>query len=398
MGFSCTDGMARDRAQRVVQIARSPCWAWRLDHDGRMTNGAPGTLGWARQVFADELDRLGVACDSRIVLDEHLDDLAARVGVSRAYLVRTYLTDEAIRSIARQVAATGTDRDIDLLEAAATVAAEHPETAAWPDEVRDYLIDDVATGTAAARYASVFTAGRVGVEHLGLLRYRDLDPTGLADQLGYGTDGLVPVVTIQHRDLLGQIGPLRADPRWGRPRFEWAYQIIGAHYAQQHEQPGGRPLWAWADLPTVICAHRPDLATPDAQAQLAAVSPCNTVVVAARVPIERCLFTSHVLFDALMLRGRYIPADLDDAHAMHQRHGRCQLDRLDPDDPGHQAIIASWTQRILLAPHDWLDVRLQACIDRIEPDEIISVTPLPATTPPPSDNPSQDGVEPELLT
>jgi hypothetical protein len=32
-----------------------------------------------------------------------------------------------------------------------------------------------------------------------------------------------------------------------------------------------------------------------------------------------------VLFDALMLRGRYIPADIDDALNMHRRFGRCHL-------------------------------------------------------------------------
>jgi len=237
----------------------------------------------------------------------------------------------------------------------------------------------------------------LGVEPLALLRFRYLDTTGLVDELGYGADDLVPIVTIQHRDLLERPGPLRADRHWGRPRFEWAYQIVHDHYLKRRPAAGERLLWAWADLPTVLSAHRPDLATPDALSELAAVAPRHAVIVAARVPLSRCLFTSHVLFDALMLRGRYLPEGIDDALDLHRRLGRCHLDRLDPDDALHDAIVNSWTQRLFNARHHWLDVRLQACVDRVERHEIISVTPLSTHRPPRPDTAAGDGIEPEPL-
>jgi hypothetical protein len=336
----------------------------------------PGTTRWARQIFAQELDRLGVACDAR-ALDDRLDEIAERMWVSRTQVIRSYLTAANLRSIAQQVAMAVTGRDISVLEAAVVVAEAHPEAREWPQAVRDYLIDHVSADDAAASYVESFGARGVNVEDLGLFRFRYRDYFDLVGELGYGAGGAVPVVSIQHPDLVARRGPLRADAGWGRPHFEWAYKFVHACYGAQSGGPCPRLLWAWADLPTCVAAHRPDLVAPGALAQLAPVAVAGSVAVAAMVPIERCVFTSHVLFDGLMLRGRYIPSDIDDALDMHRRFGRCALPSdAAPDKELYEAISDSWVHRLFLAPHDWRDVRLQVCVDRIERDEIVSVTPL----------------------
>jgi hypothetical protein len=339
--------------------------------------GPAGTTRWAREIFAQELDRLGVACDRRRALDDRLDEIAEWMSVSRTQVIRAYLTADSVRSIAQQVAMAVTGRDISLLEAAVVVAEAHPEAAEWPQAVRNYLIDHVSAGGAAGSYVEAFGARRVSVEDLGLFRFRYRDSSDLVGELGYGAGGAVPVVSIQHPDLVARRGPLRADPDWGRPHFEWAYKFVHACYGAQSGGPCPRLLWAWADLPTCVAAHRPDLVAPGALAQLAPVAAPGSVAVAAMVPIERCVFTSHVLFDGLMLRGRYIPNDIDDAIDMHRRFGRCALPNDAAPDPAlYQAISDSWVHRLFLAPHDWRDVRLQVCVDRIERDEIVSVAPL----------------------
>jgi hypothetical protein len=333
-------------------------------------------MRWARQVFADELDQLGVVCDDGTALDDRLDWTARQIGTSRANLLRTYLPEDGVRSLARQVATDLTGWDAALLQAAKTVAHDFPEAQAWPVEVRNYLIDHVSTAAAVASFAAEFVPGCLSTEDLGLLRFRYVDRSGLVGDLGYGTDDLVPVVTLQHRHLLDVASGLRADPRWGRPRFEWAYKIVRAAYVRRTGVPCDRLLWAWADLPTCVSAHRPDIAAMGALAQLAGVAPRDAVVVAARVPISRCLFTSHVLFDGLMLRGRYVPTDIDDALEVHRRFGTCHVDGRTIDEALQDVVIESWVQRVLHAPHDWRDIRLQACVDRIESEEIVSVTPL----------------------
>ncbi|MDQ6948197.1 MAG: hypothetical protein M3256_18500, partial [Actinomycetota bacterium] len=317
----------------------------------------PGTMRWARQVFADELDRLEVVCEDLRVLDGRLDAMAERVGTSRAYLIRTYLTEDAVRSLARQVSTELTGRDVSLLQAARTVDHDFPAERAWPEEIRNYLIDHVSAGADAATYANKFVGDGLGgeglgVEDLGLFRYRYRDPSNLIGQLGYGINDLVPVVTLQHRDLLDSRTGLRADPQWGRPRFEWAYQLVRAAYAKRTGVACDRMLWAWADLPTCLSADRPDLAAPGSLTQLSGVAPRDGVAVAARVPASRCLFTSHLLFDGLMLRGRYVPTDIDDALEVHRRFGTCHVDGRTSDKALQEVVIESWVQRLLLAPHD----------------------------------------------
>jgi hypothetical protein len=61
---------------------------------------------------------------------------------------------------------------------------------------------------------------------------------------------------------------------------------------------------------------------------------------------------------------------------MHRRVGRCHLTDDGCDEAARNAIIDSWLDRLLLAPYDWRDVRLQVCVDRIERDEIVTVAPL----------------------
>ena len=46
----------------------------------------------------------------------------------------------------------------------------------------------------------------------------------------------------------------------------------------------------------------------------------ETVLVTARVPIERCLFSAFGVWNRFVLRGRYVPSDFADAVAFYRRH------------------------------------------------------------------------------
>ncbi|MDQ6615078.1 MAG: hypothetical protein M3083_10085 [Actinomycetota bacterium] len=129
-------------------------------------------MRWAREVFADELNQFAVVCDDGTALDDRLDWMARQIGTSRANLLRTYLPEDAVRSLARQVATDLTGWDAALLQAANTVAHDFPEAQSWPGEVRNYLIDHVSTGAAVATFAEEFVPGRLSTDDLGLLRFR----------------------------------------------------------------------------------------------------------------------------------------------------------------------------------------------------------------------------------
>ena len=336
---------------------------------------SPGTMTWARRVFAEEMASLGVVCDERAALDAELDSLAMFHGVSRRYLLSTYVEEPTIRLFARRAGAAATGLDAGLLLARARLGEDHPEAADWPEEVRNYLIDHLAARQGALEYAQATTGGRLGIEETGLLRFRYTDPSGLASALDPGT-GSVLVLTIQHPDVLGPGRALRADPSWGRPLFEWAYGLMEDSYRNSTGIDAGRLIWAWADLATVLAVQRPELAVDGAIDSFGAANGNpKAVAVLARVPAERCLLTSHLLFDGFVLRGRYAAVDFDDAMAVHRRFGRCKLDPSDPADPIRDTVIRSWVDRLLVGA-DRADVRLQVCLDRIEPDEIVAVQRL----------------------
>jgi len=336
---------------------------------------SPGTITWARQVFAEEMASMGVVCDERAALDAELDSLAVFHGVSRRHLVAYYIDEPMIRQIARRAATMITGLDAGLLLARAGLDEEYPEAAHWPEEVRNYLIDHLAAHQGALEYAEATTGGRLGVEETGLLRFRYTDPSGLASALDPGPDSVL-VLTIQHPDVLVPGRALRADPAWGRPIFEWAYRLMEDSYRNSTGIDARRLIWAWADLATVAAAQRPELAVAGAIDQFGAANGNpKAVAVLALVPVERCLFTSHLLFDGFVLRGRYAASDIDDALAVHHRFGRCHLDPSDPADPIRDTVIASWVERLLVGA-DRADVRLQVCLDRIEPEEIVAVVPL----------------------
>ncbi|MHB1445946.1 MAG: hypothetical protein ACYCTI_01285 [Acidimicrobiales bacterium] len=338
-------------------------------------NASPGTITWARQVFAEEMTALGVVCDERAALDGELDALAVFHGISRRYLVQTYLEESTIRAFARRAATAATGLDPGLLVARAGLDEDYPEAAGWPEEIRNYLIDHRAAHQGAVEYAQATTGGRLGIEETGLLRFRYTDPSGLASALDPG-GGSVAVLTIQHPDVLVPGRALRADPAWGRPIFEWAYRLMEDSYRNSTGIDAARLIWAWADLATVAAAQRPELAVAGAIDSFGAANGNpEAVAVLARVPVERCLFTSHLLFDGFVLRGRYAASDIEDALGVHRRFGRTHLDPSDPADPIRDTVIASWVER-LLGGADRADVRLQVCLDRIEPDEILSVVPL----------------------
>jgi hypothetical protein len=143
-------------------------------------------------------------------------------------------------------------------------------------------------------------------------------------------------------------------------------------YRRRTEITCDRLIWAWADAAMVGAGHYPELIHPGARRLLAGSGSHGQVVVIARVPAGRCLITSHVLWDALVLRGRLIPLDLEDALAFHAAHGSCLLNQ-DADSPADDAIFHSWRDRCFRVSPDPADYRLQVCLDRIEPDEIVGL-------------------------
>lgn len=333
-----------------------------------------GTLRRARQFFAAELTRLDVALDERAALDALLDEMADQIGVARSTLVRSYLSEDGVMGMARQAATEATGWDPALHVARQLVMTEHPEAAGWPDSVRNYLIDHISTRMSSQAMARSCLGDLAAVEEVGLLRFRyRLQPDDLADGLGPDrADATIPVVTVQHRELVDRPGPLRADSGWGHPGFEWAYELMHATYRHRTGVECDRLVWAWADVVINAAAHGADVAGPDAQDLLAAIADPGMVIVAARVPVDRCLATSYVLWDGAVLRGRYIPLDIDDALRFHAHHGSCLLDD-DHESTLSTAVIHSWVDRLFPARPDWSDVRLQVCVDRIEPDEIVDV-------------------------
>lgn len=356
-----------------------------------------GTLRRARQCFAGELARLDVVLDERAVLDALLDEMADQIGVSRSTLVSTYLTEDVVVGMAGRAATETTGWDPALHVARQLVMGEHPEAAGWPDPVRNYLIDHINTRTSSQAVARAYLGDVATVEEVGLLRFGYRLRADLADELGPdGADATIPVVTVQHRDLVERPGPLRADPGWGRPGFEWAYELMRGAYRRRTGTECARLVWAWADFAISAAAHRPDLAGPDARDHLAALAEPDTVIVVARIPVDRCLATSHILWDGAVLRGRYIPLDIDDAVRFHGRHGSCRLDDDHRSDLS-AAVIDSWADRLFPTGADWSEVRLQVCADRIEPDEIVDILDVARPASPRLTWMPDPGVKPERL-
>jgi len=69
-------------------------------------------------------------------------------------------------------------------------------------------------------------------------------------------------------------------------------------------------LWTWADLPVCAATHLSALASDEAREHVESLADPGAVVVVLTVPFERCLLTSHVLWDAVVLRGRYLARDM----------------------------------------------------------------------------------------
>lgn len=144
-----------------------------------------GTARRARQVFAAELARLDVVIDERGALDALVDEMASQLRISRSYLVKTYLTEGAVVGMARRAAAEATGWDASLHAARLQVATERPETADWPEDVRNYLIDHVSTRSASEQMAAAFLGDGARIDEVGLLRFRYRFGEGFADALGH---------------------------------------------------------------------------------------------------------------------------------------------------------------------------------------------------------------------
>ena len=357
--------------------------------------GVPvGSLRRARQVFSEELARLGVILDERAALDGLLDEMTDQVGMSRQRLVRSYLRNDTVRQMARRAATEGS-----LQAASRAVAQDYPEAADWPASVRNYMIDHYAARSGAAILARMFFGEGAGVEELGLFRFRYGHPGSAAEALGSTADGTVAVVSAQHRSLVERGMPLVADGGWGRPEFEWAYELMLAVYRRRTGVDCDRLLWAWADSAMTAAAHCPHLVTAGARELLAGIAEPEAVAVVARVPVERCLFSSHIIWDGLVLRGRFIPTDIEDALCFHAAYGSTRIDDGDRRSVVGDAIVDSWLERFFWASADRsCDVRLQVCVDRIHPEEIIEVVDVDGHRAAPSSWMIDPGVDPRPLT
>lgn len=354
----------RHRGSKTVQVDEA-------------TGGADvlaGSLRRARQLFSEELTRLEVTLDERAALDCLLDEMADQFDISRQTLVRGYLGEEAVRELARRAAAEATGSDASLHAASERVAQEHPESADWPLLVRNYLVDHYAVRSGADRLAQVFLGEGAGVEERGLLRFGYCLPHRVAEALSCVADDTVAVVSAQHRSLVSPGLPLVADRGWGRPQFEWAYELVASAYRRRTGIGCDRLVWAWADSAMVTAAHWPHLGAAQARNMLAGIGGPGAVAVVARVPVERCLFSSHIVWDGLLLRGRYIPTDIEDALRFHVAHGSTQMGDDNRESVVGDAIVESWLERFFSTPADRAcDFRLQVCVDRVDPEEIVEV-------------------------
>lgn len=358
-----------------------------------------GSLRRARQLFSEELTRLEVTLDDRGALDCLLDEMADRFDISRQTLVRGYLGEETVRELARRAAAEATGWDASLHEASQQVAQEHPDSVDWPPLVRNYLVDHYAVRSGGDKLAQVFLGGASGVEERGLLRYSYRLPDQVADALSCVADGTVAVVSAQHRSLVDPRAPLLADRGWGRPQFEWAYELMASAYRRLTGIGCDRLVWAWADSAMVTAAHWPHLGAAQAREMLAGIGGPGAVAVVARVPVERCLFSSHIVWDGLVLRGRYIPTDIEDALRFHAAHGSTQMDHDHGESMVGDAIVQSWVERFFSTPADRTsDCRLQVCVDRICPEEIVGVIDIERDWSVPARWMISPGVDPRPLT
>lgn len=357
-----------------------------------------GSLRRARQLFSEELTRLEVTLDERAALDCLLDEMADQFDISRQTLVRGYLGEETVRELARRAVAEATGWDASLHAALQRVAQERPDSAEWPSLVRNYLVDHYAVRSGGDKLAQVFLGADSGVEERGLLRFGYRLPNQVAEALSCVPDGTVAVVSAQHRSLMNPRGPLVADRRWGRQQFEWAYELMTSAYRRQTGRGCDRLLWAWADSAMVTAAHWPHLGA-QARDMLAGIGGPGTVAVVARVPVERCLFSSHVIWDGLVLRGRYIPTDIDDALRFHAAHGSTQMGSDNGESVVGDAIVDSWVERFFSTPADRAcDFRLQVCVDQIEPEEIVEVIDIERSRSAPAQWMISPGVDPSPLT
>jgi hypothetical protein len=337
---------------------------------------------------------LDVSLDERAALDGLLDEMTDQFGISRQNLVRSYLSEETVRELARRAATDGS-----LHAASQLVAQDYPESTLWPVLVRNYMIDHYAARFGAAILARMFFGEGAGVGELGLFRFGYRLPDKVAEAIGSTDDGTVAVVSAQHRSLVKPGVPLVADPGWGRPEFEWAYELMSSAYCRRTGIACNRLVWAWADTAMVAAARYPHLMEAGAREMSAGIGGPGAVAVVAKVPVERCLFSSHVVWDSLVLRGRYIPTDIEDALCFHAAHGSTRIDDDDPRSAAGDAIVESWVERFFLSPADRsCDIRLQVCVDRIDPDEIVDVVDIDGHRAGPAPWIIDPGVHPRPLT
>lgn len=261
------------------------------------------------------------------------------------------------------------------------------------------MIDHHAARFGAAILAGMFFGEEAEVEDKGLFRFGYRHPASVAEAISSSTDGTVAVVSVQHRSLVKPAMPLVADAGWGRAEFEWAYELMLSVYQRRTGIDCDRLVWAWADSAMTSAAHCPHLVGAGARDLLAGIGGPEAVAVVARVPVERCLFSSHIIWDALVLRGRYIPTDIEDALCFHAAHGSTRIDGDDPRSVAGDAIVDSWLERFFYAPADRsCDVRLQVCVDRIDPQEIVEVVDIDRHRAGPSWWMIDPGVDPRPLT
>ncbi len=104
------------------------------------------------------------------------------------------------------------------------------------------------------------------------------------------------------------------------------------------------------------------------------------MLVLARLPIERCLFSAFGLWDRFVLRGRYVPTDLADAVDFYHRHP--SLDDSKDMKVARDEVLTSWSTRVFQSPPCSNIERLQICVDRIEPHEIVALSEIESVVDP----------------
>ena len=316
------------------------------------------------------LEELGVVVpDAKARVRQWLDERAERMmHQRRSFVAGGYVTRTLAERLGMWLAQEATGLQVDLLRARTNLRRSWPSFGGLPAEVQGLAIDVEAERLRSADWHALVAAGEPIAAQLGVWRYRSLPPD---ERPG---EGEIDVVTVQDRALLERGGAaVVANTAWGRPPFEWAYEVMATVHRAKTGQ-AGRLLWVWADPWLVRTARMPTQSTARARSAIAdlASSPSQRLLV-VRLPRSSITMSAHFLWDGFVLRGRYAPRSIDDAVDFHARHGTLRLAVI--DGRGSQLfeeIVTSWVETVFAANYIGTELRLQATVTRIESSSMIA--------------------------